>query len=386
MTILSESLSIPALRETEFPIAAEWAYLNHAYQSPNPLRAIAAMNDRLTFAQRPYLHFPEHEQALEDIKRRLSGMTGYAPSQFAFLTNVGDATTTLASGLDLSNGDEIILLESEFPTFVFPWRIQERRGARAVFVPKDGVTVDLNRVEAAITDRTRVIVISHVDFLSGYKNDIDALGRLCRDRGIYLFLDASQALGVLHTDYAALGVAGIVSVGFKWLMGLHGLSVLGVADWAIDAITPTIPGRNGMTDAWMDGDLGLHWLPDARKYQNGNLNWMAVWGLAASLSLHEEVGYANVESLALAVRERLVAGLQQRNVEITSDLDPAHASTIVTFAMGAPRETEAFVTAAAEQNISLTFRNGWVRSAVHFWNDASDVDRLLAFIDADRPG
>ena len=384
VTILFESRSIPALRDTEFPIAAEWASLNHAYQSPNPLRAIAAIQDRVTFAQRPYLHFPEHEQALDEIKRHLSGMTGFAPSQFALLTNVGDATTTLASGLDLNPGDEIILLESEFPTFVFPWRIQEHRSARCIFVPKNGITVDLNRVEAAITDHTRVVVVSHVDFLSGYKNDIASLGRLCRERGIYLFLDTSQALGVLHTDYAALGVAGIVSVGFKWLMGLHGLSVLGIADWAIDAITPTIPGRNGMTDDWMDGDLGLNFLPDARKYQNGNLNWMAVWGMAASLSLHEEVGYANVESLAMAMRQRLVDGLKQRDVEITSDLDPAHASTIVTFAMGSPRETESFVAAAAGQNISLTFRNGWVRSAVHFWNDASDIDRLLAFIDAYR--
>lgn len=386
MTILSESLSIPALRETEFPIAADWAYLNHAYQSPNPQRAIAAIEDRVAFAQRPYLDYPEHEQALDEIKRRLAGMTGYAPAQFALLTNVGDATTTFATGLDLKSGDEIILLENEFPTFVFPWRIQERRGARCVFVPKDGVSVDLNRVEAAITDRTRVIIISHVDFLSGYKNDIAALGRLCRDRGIYLFLDASQALGVLHTDYAELGVAGIVSVGFKWLMGLHGLSVLGVAEWAIDAIQPTIPGRNGMTDAWMEGDLGLNFLPDARKYQNGNLNWMAVWGMAASLSLHEEVGYANAESLAMAMRNRLVEGLQKRDVEITSDLDPAHASTIVTFALGTPDETEAFVKAAAAHNIALTFRHGWVRSAVHFWNDAADIDRLLDFIGAYRLG
>ena len=179
-------------------------------------------------------------------------------------------------------------------------------------MPKDGVATNLDRIEAAITDRTRVIAISHVDFQSGFKNDIAALGKLARDRGIYLFLDVSQSLGARPFDYASAGVAGIVGVGFKWLMGLHGLSLLGIADWAQDAIEPTIAGRNGMTDAWMDGDLNLNWLPDARRYQSGNLNWLAVWGLAASLSLHEDFGFANVESRAMSIRDYLVSGLGEQ--------------------------------------------------------------------------
>ena len=306
MTMLSDTQSIPALRETEFPITAEWTYLNHAYESPNPARAIAAIADKVAQAQRPYLAFPQHDHALDEIKHRLSGMTGYAPGQFALLTNVGDATSTIANGLRLQSGDEIIMVEREFPSFVFPWRVQERRGARCIFVSKDGVATNLDRIEAAITDRTRVIAISHVDFQSGFKNDIAALGKLARDRGIYLFLDVSQSLGARPFDYASAGVAGIVGVGFKWLMGLHGLSLLGIADWAQDAIEPTIAGRNGMTDAWMDGDLELNWLPDARRYQSGNLNWLAVWGLAlAELARGLRIRQCRIQRHAHAQSSRL---------------------------------------------------------------------------------
>src|SRR3954465_13761851 len=150
--MLSDTRPIQALRETEFPIAADWAYLNHAYESPNPLRAIAAINDKVAQAQRPYLAFPQHDSALDEIKRRLSGMTGYAPERFALLTNVGDATSTIANGLRLQRGDEIVMVEREFPSFVFPWRVQERRGARCIFVPKDGIATNLDRIEAAITE------------------------------------------------------------------------------------------------------------------------------------------------------------------------------------------------------------------------------------------
>ena len=83
----------------------------------------------------------------------------------------------------------------------------------------------------------------------------------------------------------------------------------------------------------------------------------------------------------MSMRDYLVNGLRENGVEITSDLRPLHASTIVTFAMGSPERTGAFVQAAVKNQISLTYRGGWVRSAVHFWNDESDIDRLLDVIE-----
>ena len=371
------AVDLTAVRAVEFPVAGCCAYFNHASDSPVPSRAARAITERVALLQDPLLEVRPREDYLRDAQARLGCLLGVPPTQIAFLTNVADATATIANGLDWRAGDEVVLVAGEFATFVYPWQNLDRLGVRSVFVPKDGAATDLDRVESALSPRTRAVAISHVEYQHGFRNDLAALGRLCRDRDLLLVVDASQSLGVYDLDMAALGVDAVVAIGYKWLMAPHGIAVLAVGESTLDRCRPTAPGRYSVAAGWETDDYALNWHPDARRYQGGALNWIGVTALAESLGLLAEVGPRAVEREAIAVADRLVAGLREGPATLTSDPRAAHRSQIVSFTLGSTETDEAFVQRALAAGVVLGRRGFGVRFGAQFWNTADEVDRLL---------
>jgi len=370
-----------AIRAAEFPLTARWAYFDHASDSPLPARAASAIAERVALLQDPRRPAPRREEYLAAAQQRLGRLLGVPPRQLAFVTNLADATALVANGLEWRPGDEVVLVEQEFASFVYPWRALERQGVRLRFVAKDGRATDPNRIEAALTARARVLALSHVEYQHGFRHDLAALGRLCQARGVLLVVDASQSLGVLPAAGQAWGAAAVAAVGYKWLMAPHGIAVLYVAEEAMEQIRPTAPGRYSVRGGWETSDYALAWHPDARRYQSGALNWIGIAALAESLRLLEEVGAAAVPRAALAVADHLVAGLQTRPVTITSDLRPAHRSPIVAFTLGSPEADEVLVARARDAGVVVGQRGMGVRFGAHFWNTTAEVDRLLAVLD-----
>lgn len=378
-------LDLAALRATEFPIAARRIYLNHASDSPMPARTARAMAARVAVLQDPALEVGQRETFARLARERLGRLLNASPSQIAFLTNVADATATVANGMTWRAGDEIVLVAQEFASFVYPWRNLERLGVRTILVPKDGAATDLDRIEAALTPHTRAVAISHVEYQSGFRNDLVALGRLCRDRGLLFVVDASQSLGSIPVDAAAWQADVVVAVGYKWLMAMHGIAVLLVSEAAMDRIRPVAPGRLSVTGGWQSQDYTLDWYPDARRYQSGAPNWLGIVALAESLGLLEEIGFEESTHQAGTVIDRLVAGLQQQGVTLTSDLRPAHRSLIVSFTTGGTGRDAALASRLAAAGVVLSQRAFGLRLSAHFWNTDEEVDRVLDILDGTLP-
>ena len=278
----------------EFPMAGERVYLNHAVESPIPMRAARAATERIAIGQDPIREEGQREAAGEVAKERLGRLLNVSPAQIAFLTNVSDAVNMVANGIDWRAGDEVVLVQGEFASLVYPFRGLERLGVSTIFVPKNGSATGLHRIADALSARTRVLAISDVEYRNGFRNDLAALGALCRERDILFVVDASQSLGAQPCDMAAWGADVVVAVAFKWLMGLHGLAVIAVGPAAMERIRPSTPGRNGVVGDWEDGDYSLVWQPDARRYQGGALNWLGIVALAESLGLIESAGAAGM--------------------------------------------------------------------------------------------
>jgi selenocysteine lyase/cysteine desulfurase len=378
-------MSFRDIRAREFAVISGAAYFNHASDSPMPRRAAAVMAERIALLENPLRSVPAREGYLDRARQALGRLIGGKPEHIAFLTNAADATATVANGLTWSPGDEVIVVGGEFATFVYPWKALERFGVVTRVVAKEGVATSFDKLEAAITERTRVLAISHVEYLSGFRNDLTALGALCRGNDIFLVVDASQSLGVLPVDAEANGIDALIAVGYKWLMSPHGIGVLYVSERAMERIVPTVPGRYSIQDGWQTSDYALNWFPDARRYQGGALNWIGVCVLAESAGLLDEIGLPNVAEAARATADEVVERLGELPVRITSDLRESHRSSIVAFSFGLSEIDDAFVAHAEGQGVILGRRAFGVRCGSHFWNDSGDVDRLVAAIESFEP-
>jgi cysteine desulfurase / selenocysteine lyase len=368
------------LRSVEFPLTARWAYLDHATVSPMPARTAATLAERVATLQDPSRETGQREAFAREARERLGRLMNVAPAQIALLANLAEAMAVVANGLPWQAGDEVVIPEREFSSLVYPWLNLARQGVRVVFVPKDGPATALDRIAAAITPRTRIVAVSHVEFLNGFRHDMTALGRLCADRGVLLAVDVTQSLGVLPVDAVAWGADVVAVHGYKWLMAMHGIAALYVSEAAMARIHPTAPGRSSVTGGFESLDYALDWHPDARRYQGGGPNWLGAAALASSLSLTEEIGVERGSAQARSVADAVVAGLQGLPVRITTDLRDAHRSQIVSFSTGTPEGDAALVARGRERGVYLARRAMGVRVAAHFWNSDDDAERLLELV------
>jgi selenocysteine lyase/cysteine desulfurase len=376
--VAEPEFDIERLRREEFPIAAEWAYLDHAAVSPMPNRTAAVLRQRIDTFQNPSLEDGRRERLGSEAKERLGGLINVPPVQIALAANLADAMAVVANGLELAPGDQIVVPEMEFSSLVYPWMNLQRFGVELVWARKAGPSTPVEAIEAVMTDRTKVVAVSHVEFLNGYRHGMEALGQLCADRGALLAVDATQSVGVLPVDAPAWQADVVAAHGYKWMMAMHGIAALYVSEPAMERIAPTMPGRQSVAGGFESLDFALDWHPDARRYESGGPNWIGAAAVATSLGIVEEVGIEQASRQAIGVATRVLEGLETLPVQIGTDLEPAHRSQILTFTTGKSKRDKEIVQRLRDRKVYVGKRNFGIRVACHFWNTADDADRLIA--------
>ena len=383
--VAEPGFDIEHLRRNEFPIVADWVYLDHAAVSPMPNRTAAVLRQRIDTFQNPSLEDGSRERFGLMAKERAGRLMNAPAKQIALQTNLGEAMAAVANGLSWTTGDQVVIPEMEFSSLVYPWMNLQSRGVEVVWARKCGPSTPLASIEAAMTEKTRVVAVSHVEFLNGYRHDLVALGQLCTQQNVLLAVDATQSVGVLPVDAAAWQADVVAAHGYKWMMAMHGIAVLYVSERAMDQIAPTMPGRQSVTGGFESLDFALDWHPDARRYESGGPNWIGAAAVGSSLGIVEEIGIETAAAQAVSVASRVLDGLAELPVDIRSELDPAHRSQIVTFTTGSPNRDKAIVQELRARNVYVGKRNLGVRVACHFWNTAADADHLLAELHALLP-
>ncbi len=372
------SVDLASLRD-EFPVTEAWAYLDHASYGPFSRRTAAAIEAVVGFFTHPETMPPgAHDAAVETARRHVAALVGGVPERVAFVGSLADAMSLCAAGIDWRPGDNVVIPREEFPSNVYPFLNLERLGVEVRLVAKGaGGFTDLERVAAAIDGRTRALVISHVEFMTGFRNDLDAVGRLCRERGVLSLVDATQSLGPLPIDVAASGIDVVAAHGYKWLMASFGVGVIHFSERALAAIRPVYAGRAGVVASWDELDYTLEWQPGAARFQTGGINWLGIAALNASAELIRLAQPARIEAHTLALTERLLDAVAERGYQVTSCREPAHRSQIVSFTTGDPAADEALVQALRERRMAVTLRGRGVRVSPYFYNTVEEIDRLV---------
>ena len=365
----------------EFPITRACVYFDHAGVAPVSRRvgdAVAAfIADARDFAR---LHYPAWEARAEAVRAMAARLVNAAAEEIAFVASTSDGLSAVATGLDWRPGDNVVAVDAEFPANVYPWWALRRLGVETrLAAPVDGrLTVDA--IAALIDDATRVVSVSAVDFATGQRRPLAAIAELCRRRDILFCVDAIQALGALRLDVERDGIDALAADGHKWLCAPEGCGMLYVSRRWLDRLVPQRIGWKSVVDSSRYLPYHFELKPDARKFECGSLNFLAIFALGAALDLVFDVGVDAIERRVLALTGRVRAALAEHGFALVSPNDVAERSGITT--VRTSEAPEAAVRRLRAANVLASPRAGGVRLSPHFYCNDDDVERCIAVLAA----
>lgn len=241
-------------------------------------------------------------------------------------------------------------------------------------IPHDGGGLTLAALEKHADDRTRVVTVSSVEFLTGFRTDLEAIGAWCRERSIYFVVDGIQSVGVVPLDVRACHVDFLSCGGPKWLMGPIGLGFLYCRRELLERLTPPMAGCVSVVgwEDWLDYDLTF--LPSAARFELGGPNLVGMMGLLSAVELLLEVGVEAIHARTLHLTDRLIADLERRGYRVVSNLDPARRSAILSFAV--PGDPQAAHARLQEAGVAVSLRETYIRVSPHGYNTEEEIDRV----------
>ncbi|MFP6575710.1 MAG: aminotransferase class V-fold PLP-dependent enzyme, partial [Pirellulaceae bacterium] len=299
----------------QMPAASRVAYFDHAAVSPISGPAQEAIGRWATqAAEQGGLVWAQWAQRVEQVRERAAQLIGADSREIAFVANTTTGINLIAEGLSWESGDNVVTLANEFPSNLYPWMNLQSRGVETRRVPVDDVAVDLNRIMEACDEQTRLISVSWVSYLSGWRLDVAALVQAAHDRGILVFLDAIQGLGVFPLNVAQTEVDFMAADGHKWMLGPEGAGLLYIRQDRLEQLRPLGVGWHSVTHAHDFSRIELDWKDAAARYEGGSQNMAGVIGLGASLDMLASYGLGCNDS-PLAPRVLEIAELASERLE-----------------------------------------------------------------------
>jgi len=365
----------------EFPIVKSSVYLDHAGVAPVPLRVKTEVAGFLKRAsEKAILDYDSWMDRVEEVRAASAALIGSDNGEIAFIKNTSHGISLVSGGLEWKEGDNVIVTDKEFPANVYPWLDLRRKGVEVRIAPfKDG-QISIEDIEKLMDSGTRVLSVSSVQSVNGFRIDLKRLGELCNNRGALLFVDAIQSLGAVPMDVRDFGVDFLAADGHKWLLSPEGAGIFYCKkelSWTLE------PGLIGWMSVERENDfenIEYKLKPDAGRFEEGSYNVMGIHALGASLDMISEIGVGEIFERILGLGELIIAHADKRGFEIKSPRDALQRGGIVSF-------TGDFDLADVrdklmKSNIVINQRGGALRLAPHFYNTEEEI--LIFFSELDK--
>jgi selenocysteine lyase/cysteine desulfurase len=360
----------------EFPVTRQWIYMNHAAVSPLPRRAAQAMRGSIEdVSLHGVVHHRRWTEACEALRSSAARLIGSSAEEIAIVKNTSEGLAIVANGIDWRPGDVVVGVEGEFPANYYPWCNLQKRGVKLRWVQQRRGAVLLEDLDQACSG-ARLLAISFVQYLSGFRADLEAIGEICARRECLFVVDAIQGLGAFPVDVRRTRIHALCAGGHKWLLGPEGCGILYVNSEAIPQIEPVEFGWTNVAH-WQDyesRDATLR--AGAARYECGSLNTAGCYGLLAALDLLLEIGVERIGGRVAALAQKIAHGLSGAGYEILGRFEPASLSGIVSFkrpGADAARLTQQL----AAKRIIVAPRSGWVRASPHFYISDEEAEELV---------
>ncbi|MGH9661787.1 MAG: aminotransferase class V-fold PLP-dependent enzyme [Bryobacteraceae bacterium] len=357
----------------QFPVTESLIYLHHAGVAPLCRRAAEAMNalagDALGYGS---FHYDRWLAAYDGLRAAAARLVGGEAGEIAIVKNTSEGIATVALGIDWRPGDRIVAFHDDFAANYFPWKRLESRGVRIEWLADRD---PLDRIDAAARG-ARLLAISFVHYLSGYRADMEAIGEICARRGCFFFVDAIQGLGAFPLNVRRARIHALASDGHKWLLGPEGCGILYIAHEVQDRVEPVEFGWTNVAgfNDYSSRDMKLR--PDAGRYECGTLNTIGCYGLRAAIEFVLEVGVERIAPAVERLADLAARGAVAKGYELLAERTPATGSGIVSLRKPG-LDSVAVVRELRARGIVPAPRQGWVRMSPHFYISPEEMERAV---------
>jgi selenocysteine lyase/cysteine desulfurase len=321
-----------------------------------PTPVIKAAGEYLESRKLGNLRFREWHEAAEETKRLLARLLHAREVEVALVGSTSEGVNVAANMLGLKGRDKVILNDLEFPSNTYPWM----RFRYEMLKARDG-RIEVGDFERAIDEDTKVVALSHVSYKNGFAFDIEAIGELCKERGVYFFVDAIQSLGVLEVDVKKAGIDFLASGAYKWQLGPSGIGVFYIREELMEEFEPPYLGWKSAKEP-LAFKLEYEPAEGARKFEIGTPSYSSIYGYRAALRYLLSLGIKNIQRRVLKLTQILHDGLEEK-------LTPENSSGIVSFRF----------TGEIPERFVVT-RKDYVRVSPHFYNTEEEMEEFLEVV------
>jgi selenocysteine lyase/cysteine desulfurase len=377
---LTEILSNEELRRHEFPVAREKVFLAHAGVCPLPRRVAQAISDcanQATLGDQEA--FMLHR--LDDARNLASQLLNCQPEEIALVGPTSLALSFVAAGLNFRKGDNVLIYHDDYPSNVYPWMALVQKGIEVRLLNTRGLGVIRPMdVMGQVDENTKLVALASCHFISGFRIEIDTIGKFLRERGILFCLDAIQTLGAFPTTVE--NVDFLAADAHKWLLGPCAAGIFYVRRELHEKLNPPIYGWHNVRNPNFVAQEGIVFRSGALKYEAGTQNLIGLVGLIAAMELILEIGVENIAAELLRKRAWLVPALQTKGFKVlNADAKMENSSGIVSFYQSG-KDLAALNQKLADAGIVASLRTNragqnFIRLSPHFYNTDAELQRVL---------
>ena len=368
-----------AARIAAFPVCQNKIFLAHGAVATLPRAVAAAMQQYLETAACSH---QEDEQTWRDIKATraaAAALVGAHADEIALLGPTSLGLSLIANGLDWKPGDEVVCYADDYPANVYPWLDLRRHGVVVHLLrPERPGEITAELVQSVLTEKTRLVALASAHFFSGYRIEINKIGRLLHDRGILFAVDAIQTVGAFPFD--STHVDFLSADAHKWMLGPCAIGIVMVKREHFDRLRPTLLGSWNVYSPGFIAQEKIRFMPTAQRYEPGVLNFAGVYGMKAGIELIQQFGIEAVAARLLELKAYLIARLDRLDFQIIGPREGPAAHAITTGQH--PHADHAVLHAKlAEAGIVCSLRQdragaSYLRFSPHFYNTEAEFDRV----------